>query len=159
MSSALLGSISSARPYYHTPLDDLESFMWVLFWVALYRLRNSLSTLELEWYLKLHTSNHMALVYHRTTILHQLRRSIKGSTGEFSNDFLPFAQLIYLWQDLLDSRRTEPIARQLEMAYGLPNATEIVIGNEELRQCYTNFLRHGLEVAATMDPKPTSLAP
>ena len=36
MSMRLLASLGERRPYIHTPLDDLESFLWVLIWVIVH---------------------------------------------------------------------------------------------------------------------------
>ena len=100
-----------------TAIDDLESFIWVLFWIILNVLEsnNVLKNPDELYYFDIMKSGSARRSLERLTFLHHLRE--QETTNSFPGGFAPFRRLLIQWLDLSDEARE---------------------GTEDIRECDTD---------------------
>ncbi|KIJ34195.1 hypothetical protein M422DRAFT_263686 [Sphaerobolus stellatus SS14] len=97
MSISLINSLVRGGEIYHTPLDDLESFVWVLLWAILDTLTKNdirLTRVEQDWFNCLR-SNSFEVLRSKGVLINDLPIS-----QNWSPRFLTFVPLLNEWLDL-----------------------------------------------------------
>src|SRR4051794_6914790 len=97
----------SAPKFTHTALDDLESFLWVLFWVALERQhpqKGQLPQPELHWWLRLN-SNSILVQSGKDSLITGLRKS--NASRSALGPIKRVVPLLLTWGELAEAASTQ----------------------------------------------------
>lgn len=142
MSLRLLTALVDRMHLPHTPLDDLESFIWVLCWASLSVLNNKgVLNEEEERFWDAVSSKQEITQLKRYSFSRTMKRP--GGHNVFSKAFGPFGSLLLAW--LSYTNDMEDIG---------PNPDDpITLHETAYRQCYEDFLKIGFE---HLDGLPTS---
>lgn len=100
MSQALIYAWVAKKPFYHTAVDDLESFVWVLLWsvIDILQLRKALENKDERCYLQTMRSDKIKELLSRGTFLDMIEAS--ALAGSASEGFKPFIELLVAWLKL-----------------------------------------------------------
>jgi hypothetical protein len=119
-----------APKFTHTAIDDLESFLWVLFWVTLDRQRMQKGRLpqpELHWWTKLNSDNIML-----QSAKDSLINNSKVSARLAREPIKQVAPLLLAWENLAQQAREEVVTALADNPGSLTFETQ--------RKCYEKYL-------------------
>jgi hypothetical protein len=101
-------SVKKLAPVFtHTAIDDLESFLWVLFWVSLerhHRQSDELPSPEDRWWSTLNSDDVQKQLM-KADIIRDLKLLHEDEDAGFG-PIKPFAKLILEWGDLADEAQS-----------------------------------------------------
>jgi Fungal protein kinase len=154
MSTELIISLTYRDHRPHTPLDDLESFMYVLLWAGMkyLRSRDKLSPREQNLFTGLQAHKPRDLINARKDFFICLEKAFSHRPEfDLSPAFRPLGELVYLWHKLLLDPHTQIARTHVAHYYEQARAKELIIEHKGLRACYAAFLNMPYQVDWTGD--------